>query len=188
MDANYAALSVGLGIESGAYLEYLPEPLILHEDARCLQTTEVTLHEGGTLLFSDVVVPGRLARGERFAYDRYRSRLRVNDSDGTPVLQDSLDLVPDERSPESPGVLSENAVVGSFYALGIEDCEGLSDRIHERLTDATAHAGVTLAPDNRGVVVRVLGDRRAPVTNAIHEAWAATRKVCLGTSLPEARL
>lgn len=144
MDANYAALSIELEIEAGAYFEYLPKPVILHEGARCLQTTEVTLHEGGTLLFSDVVVPGRLARGERFAYDRYRSRLRVNNSTGRPALQDSLDLAPDERSPAAPGVLGEYAVVGSFYALGIEDCEGLSDRIHDRLADAPAHAGVTL--------------------------------------------
>lgn len=194
MDANYAALSVDLEIESGAYLEYLPEPMILHEDTRCLQTTEVTLHDGGTFLFSDIVVPGRLARGERFAYDRYRSRFRVTDSTGRPVLQDCLDLAPNERSPETPGVFGAYAVVGSFYALEIEDCKELSDRIHHRLTDATgpagnptAHAGVTHAPDDRGVIVRVLGDRRAPVTGVIREAWAATRTACLGTALPEVR-
>lgn len=186
MERNYAGLSVDLEVEDGAYLEYLPEPLILHEGARCLQTAEVTLHEGGTLLFSDLVVPGRLARGERFAYDRYRSRLRVDSPDGTPLLYDSLDLAPDERSPESPGVLGEFAVVGSFYALGIEDAESVTDAIHDRCS-GEAHAGVTTAPDDRGVVVRALGDRRVPVAGALREAWAAVREAHLGSTIPEAR-
>lgn len=186
MERNYAALSVDLDVERGAYLEYLPEPLILHEGSRCLQTTEVTLHEGGMLLFSDVVVPGRLARGERFAYDRYRSRLRVDSPDGTPLLCDTLDLASGERSSESPGVLGEFAVVGSFYALGIEEPESITDRIHDRFSGG-AHAGVTTAPDDRGVVVRALGERRAPVTDALRGAWAAVREASLGSAVPEVR-
>lgn len=186
MDRNYAGISVDLEVEEGAYLEYLPEPLILHEGARCLQTADVTLHEGGALLFSDVVVPGRLARGERFAYDRYRSRLRVDAPDGTPLLRDDIDLAPEERSPESPGVLSEFAVVGSLYALGIDESESLTDTIHEGF-DGGAHAGVTCAPDDRGVIVRALADRRAPVTGALREAWAAVREAHLGSRIPEAR-
>lgn len=186
MERNYAGLSVDLDVGEGAYLEYLPEPLILHEGSRCLQTAEATLHEGGTLLFSDVVVPGRLARGERFAYDRYRSRLRIDSPDGTPLLCDSLDLAPAERSPESPGVLGEFAVVGTLYALGIEGPGAIADRIHDRLA-GEVHAGVTTAPDDRGVIVRVLGERRAPVTDSLRGARAAVREACLGSAVPEVR-
>ncbi|KYH23926.1 urease accessory protein UreD [Halalkalicoccus paucihalophilus] len=189
MERNYAQLGVELDIGEGAYLEYLPEPVILHEGTRCLQTADVTLHEGGTVLFSDVVVSGRLARGERFAYDRYRSQLRVDASNGTPLLQDSLDLAPDERSPQSPGVLGEFAVIGSLYALGIENTEVITDRIHDRIDDdqSAVHAGVTRSPDDRGVIVRALGDQRAPVTDALREAWAAVRTARLGSEIPEAR-
>lgn len=186
MNRNYAGISVDLEIEPDAYLEYLPEPLILHEGTRCLQTTDVTLHEGGTLLFSDIVVPGRLARGERFAYDRYRSRLHIDAPNGTPLLRDDIDLAPDDRSPESPGVLGEFAVVGTFYALGIDEPEPLTDAIHEGF-DGEVHAGVTLAPDDRGVIVRALADRRAPVTDALRGAWAAVREAHLGSEIPEAR-
>ncbi|WP_122088058.1 urease accessory protein UreD [Halalkalicoccus subterraneus] len=186
MERNYADLSVDLEIEEEAYLEYLPEPLILHEGTRCLQTADVTLHEGGTLLFSDVVVPGRLARGERFAYDRYRSQLCVDAPDGTPLLQDSIDLAPDERSPQSPGVLGEFAVVGTLYALGVEEPESLTDAIHDGF-DGEAHAGVTCAPDDRGVIVRAVGDQRAPVTEALRGAWASVRGACLGSPVPEVR-
>ncbi|ADJ14037.1 urease accessory protein UreD [Halalkalicoccus jeotgali] len=186
MTRNYARLAVDLEVEEGAYLEYLPEPVILHEGTRCLQTADVTLHEGGTLLFSDVVVPGRLARGECFAYDRYRSRLCVDAPDGTPLVYDALDLAPDERSPQSPGVLGEFAVVGTLYALGVEDPDAITDRIHDRL-DSEAHAGVSLAPGDRGVIVRALGERRAPVTDALREAWAAIRESHLGARIPEGR-
>lgn len=186
MQRNYADISVDLEVEEGAYLEYLPEPLILHEGTRCLQTADVTLHEGGTLLFTDVVVPGRLARGERFAYDRYRSRFRVDAPDGTPLLRDDIDLAPDDRSPESPGVLGEYAVVGSLYALGVDGAELLTDAIHDGF-DGGAHAGVTLAPDDRGVIVRALADRRAPVTDALRGAWAAVREAHLESEIPEAR-
>ncbi|MFC6905985.1 urease accessory protein UreD [Halalkalicoccus tibetensis] len=186
MDRNYAGISVDLEVGEGAYLEHLPEPLILHEGTRCLQTADVTLHEGGTLLFTDVVVPGRLARGERFAYDRYRSRFHAEAPNGTPLLRDDIDLAPDDRSPESPGVLGEYAVVGSLYALGIDGPESLTDAIHDRLA-GEAHVGVTLAPDDRGVIVRALADRRAPVTDALRGAWAAVREANLGSEIPEAR-
>ncbi|MEM4780954.1 MAG: urease accessory protein UreD [Halalkalicoccus sp.] len=185
MERNYAALSVDLEVERGAYLEYLPEPLLLHGGARCLQTVDVTLYEGGTLLFSDVVVPGRLARGERFDYDRYRSRFRVDAPDGTPLVRDSLDLAPEERSPESPGILGEFAVVGSLYAVGI-DAVDVADAIHDRL-DGEAHAGVTTLPDDRGVLVRALADRRATVTETLRGAWAVVRQANLGSSIPEVR-
>lgn len=186
MERNYAAISVDLAVEEGAYLEYLPKPLILHEGARCLQTTDVTLHEGGTLLLSDVVVPGRLARGERFAYDRYHSRLRVDAPNGTSLLYDTLDLAPGERSPESPGTLGEYAVVGTLYALGITDPGTVADSIHDRF-NGEAHAGVTRAPDDQGVIVRALADRRAPVTDALRGAWATVREAELGSAIPEAR-
>ena len=57
-----------------ALLEYLPDSVIPFRDARCEQRTDVYLEPGATLLWWEILAPGRVASGESFAY----ASLRVN--------------------------------------------------------------------------------------------------------------
>lgn len=59
-------------VESGGFLEWIPEAFIPHEGARYVQKTEVKLEPGAGLLFIDWISPGRVARGEIFQYENLR--------------------------------------------------------------------------------------------------------------------
>jgi urease accessory protein len=83
MTCNYAAADTTLSIGTGGHLDYVPEPTILHADSRYSQELTVDLDPGATAVVSDVVVPGRLARGERFDFERYLSRVRANGLTGS---------------------------------------------------------------------------------------------------------
>ncbi len=104
MNRNYAAERTRLSVGPGAHLDYVPQPTILHADARFRRETTLAVAPGGSAVLSSVVVPGRLARGERFAFDRYlartRGRRRPASADGVTGAAESTDGAdsPDESS------------------------------------------------------------------------------------------
>ncbi|RKH59909.1 urease accessory protein UreD [Corallococcus aberystwythensis] len=64
-------------VERDALLAWVPDPTVCFTGARYSQTLDVTLAPGASLVLADVVTAGRSARGERWAFLHYASRLRV---------------------------------------------------------------------------------------------------------------
>src|SRR5215471_20619658 len=53
MDANYAAQTQIIALADDAYLEFLPEPIIPHRQARFVSDTQISVAPSATLLFSE---------------------------------------------------------------------------------------------------------------------------------------
>jgi len=187
MECNYAAADVSLSVGPGGHLDYVPEPTILHPHARYCQDVTLDLEPGASAIVGDMVVPGRLARGERFDFERFVSRFDVHGPDGL-LAADATHLDPADGDPTAPGVLGEFAVYGTLYVLApSEDCESLVDAIHERIAGGPAKAGATTLPNSAGVVVRALGSESEPVTETLHAARDESRQAVLGVPAPEVR-
>ncbi|ELZ61165.1 MULTISPECIES: urease accessory protein UreD [unclassified Haloferax] len=189
MTRNYAAADVSLSVAGGAHLDYVPEPTILHEGSRYLQQFRVTLDAGATAVVGDIVVPGRLARGERFAFERYLSQIRVHGSDGL-LFADATHLTPGEEDPTTPGVLGEFTVYGTLFVIAPDrDAAALSDELHAVVADETleARSGATELPNGAGVTVRSLGERAETVKAALQAAWDRARRELVGAPAPEGR-
>jgi len=210
MNGSYAHLDATLTAESGAYLEYLPGPTILNEDARCLQTTAVSAAADSTVVVGDVFVPDGLSDHEPFGFDHYHSRFEARVG-GDLVCADAVDLRPGERDPRDPATVGEHGVVGTLYVVAPAepDVGALADRIHDRIADGvgddsgeddatgenpaageptgddpTVVAGASVLRDDAGVAVRVLGDRSTDVVAAVEAAWDETREALLGVGAP----
>ena len=187
MTCNYAAADTTLSVGAGGHLDYVPEPTILHADARYLQELTVDLAPGATAVVSDVVVPGRLARGERFAFERYLSRVRGSGPDGL-LFEDATHLTPADGEPTAPGVLGEFTVYGTTFVLAPDHDESeLSDTLHAAVTDGEARAGATALPNGAGVAVRALGDRAETVQATLHAAWDHARQELVDAPAPSGR-
>jgi urease accessory protein len=76
-------------VHAGGRLLVLPDPVVCFEGATYDQTQEIELHATASLVLMDWMTAGRHASGERWAFDRYASRLNVR-RDGELVLGDSL--------------------------------------------------------------------------------------------------
>ncbi|ELZ42302.1 urease accessory protein UreD [Halorubrum saccharovorum DSM 1137] len=185
MKANYAHLDATLVAESGAYLEYVPGPTIVNEDARCLQTTTVEMAPDASVVVGDIFVPDGLTDHEPFGFEHYHSRLEASVDDDL-VCADAVDLRPAERDPRDPATVGDYAVVGTLYAFAptAADVDALADALHDRLADHEVAAGASLLKDDAGVTVRVLGDRSTDVTAAVEAAWDETREALLGVGAP----
>lgn len=191
MDCNYGASDVSLTVGAGGHLDYVPDPTILHPDARFCQDVTVDLAPGATAVVGDVMVPGRLARGEHFDFERFVSRIDVRDGDGGLLATDATHLAPADGDPTAPGVLGECAVYGTLFVLAPDESDevlaDLADAVHERLGDAAAETGATTLPNGAGVAVRALGMESEPVTSALHDAWDEGRRTLLSVPAPEVR-
>jgi urease accessory protein len=185
MDHNYGRMQVDLSVADGGYLEYLPDPTILHQGSRYAATCTLDVAAGATALVGDVVVPGRLAHEEAFTYDRYYSQFEARTPDGL-AASDTVHLSDDD--PRRPGVFGEYTVLGSLYAVSPAlDAAAVSDRIHERVVREELRAGATTLPNDSGILVRLLGHRPPDVTDALSDAWSEMREILFGVETPKPR-
>jgi urease accessory protein len=187
MDHNYAGAETTLSVGRNGHLDYVPEPTILHADSRYVQDLEVSLAPGSTAVVSDIVVPGRLARGESFAFERYLSRVRAT-GPGELLFEDTTHLVPDESDPHAPGILGEYTVYGTTFVLAPDrDAAGLSDRLHEAVAEGEARAGASALPNGAGVGIRALGDRAETVQTTLQAGWDCARRELIDAPAPSGR-
>jgi urease accessory protein len=59
MDANFAAQVQHIHVGADAYLEFMPEAVIPHRGCRFLTETNITIDPSATLLYSEILMPGR---------------------------------------------------------------------------------------------------------------------------------
>jgi urease accessory protein len=70
MPDGSAACVQRFAVETGGWLEMLPEPLVPHRGSRYRQTTQVEVAAGGGLFFVDLLMPGRVAhQNEAWVWD-----------------------------------------------------------------------------------------------------------------------
>ncbi|WP_375742482.1 urease accessory protein UreD [Corallococcus interemptor] len=125
-----------------ALLAWVPDPTVCFTGARYAQSLDVTLSPGASLVLADVVTAGRSARGERWAFLHYASRLRVA-REGRALVDERWVLDP------AHGALPER--LGRFDALASVLLVGpaLKDA---RESLATRVAGLPVQPRAREVV------------------------------------
>ncbi|HVU16731.1 MAG TPA: urease accessory protein UreD [Candidatus Didemnitutus sp.] len=58
-----------LTVAKGGWLEILPEPLVPHRECSYRQSVRIDVAGGGALFFADLLLPGRIAHGERWAWN-----------------------------------------------------------------------------------------------------------------------
>lgn len=90
MRTGEAVASQKFSVETGGWLEFLPEPLVPHDRSSFRQVTEIEVAEGGEIAFADLLMPGRIARGETWAWSRLRLELSVRVG-GELILRERLD-------------------------------------------------------------------------------------------------
>jgi urease accessory protein len=150
-----AAMDVRLVVGEGARLAYLPRPTIVQAGALYRQRIEVELAAGARALIGEVMVPGRLARGERFEFVELDLGVEVRGGGGEVLVAERQRVVPGEADPTALGALpGGEIVVASLWVLAPgRDWGEVADALAER---ARGTVGVTMLPNRAGVLVRGL--------------------------------
>jgi urease accessory protein len=174
-----------LHVASGAVLEYFPLPLILFAGARYAQDTSIRVEPGGVCLVAEVLAPGRLARGERFAYHLVRTRVEAWLGERLALCEQMI-LEPPRRSPEGLGGLDGRPYLATLYVLASHAFEAWVPAWNRRL--AAQYGGCVGMSELAygGLVARVLGDTAQETVRRLELVDGLVREEGLG--LPPLRV
>ena len=188
-ERNFASQLVNLRVGPGGFLEYLPDAVVPFRGSRFFQRTRVTVDPDSTAILGEMLLPGRVARGERHVYDLYWAETEALDPDGRLLFADVLRTAPSKRSPSSIGILGGYDVVATLYVLThLRTPSSLVDLLRRALSrDLDVLAGVSDLPRNSGVVARILGPTSKVVRAALTNAWDTARLALLSAPAPDLR-
>ncbi len=80
-------------VGNGGLLVVLPDPVVCYAGARLEQSIAIELGEGASVVLVDATTAGRIAHGERWAFERYRSVLSVARGERE-LVRDAIELDP----------------------------------------------------------------------------------------------
>lgn len=168
-------------VSSGGWLEYFPEPLCPHRDTDYVQRTAIHVEDGAELFWCDSLAPGRVGRGETWAWRRLQIALTV-DQGRAPLLRECLDASGSELAAMAafhgqPEAWFATALVLSPRLAPDDACWEALRALHRD----GVWCGVTRLP-RAGWIVRVI----APRGQALRDTLAEVRRL-LAEKLPALR-
>jgi urease accessory protein len=182
MNKNFATQILNISLDSNCYFEYIPDQIIPYKDSRFYQSVTINLHETATMIYSETIVPGRMARGEYFDYDVCYLKTVAKSHNGTLKLVDTALLEPKRNKLKRFGILEEFNMLSNLYILT------QSKYIHvlsERISGDLIHyekviGGSSILPNNSGIVVRILGNTIDSIKEVIHNILKICRHEIIG--------
>ncbi len=188
-----ATVNYSLDIGEQATLEFLPEPLILFADAALTQTTEITVQASAGLSLGEIVLPGRLARGEVYQFRQYLSRIRVRSTAGKLLFVENMNLMGKGNRFAQSRLFASGPVLGSLVLILPEaiatpkNLTTLAAEI-ESLAEDSPLASVDLAssplPGGRGLFVRAMSATTRDLQSCFKGALNCVRKLQNQAPLP----
>lgn len=160
-------------VRQGAFLEYLPRPMILFPQADVTTSLEIVLHRDATAMWCD----GYLAhdpQGHDGRFTRLRAETTLRDGEGTLLALDRFDI--DGAVLEEEGVLAGFAVHASLGIAG-PDVDGELAALWREALDAMegVHGGVSSLPGEVGLFCRLLARDGVALREAMLAMWRIAR-------------
>lgn len=189
MESNFATQLVNITAGAGAFVEYLPDPVIPFRDARFYQRIQVTTDPTASVILGETLLPGRSAYGESHAYTLYYTDLAVSAPTGALLFADRIAFQPDVAMPRSPGRLGSYEMLATLYVVTRQiPPRDLAEAVRDALAAQPGTLyGVSELPNESGVVARLLGNSSSEVKSALHLAWTTARLLLIGVSAPNLR-
>lgn len=189
MERNYATQIVNVNVGEDCYLEYIPDQIIPFKNSRFYQTLNAKVHDNGTLVYSEMLTPGRVASDESFEYDIIYMATQAQNQEDKPRFNDVFILEPKKSSLQDLGLLGGKAVVGSVYIVTKPNyTKQLATEIGNNLQKfPTVTAGNTILPHDCGIMVRILGNLADEIRPLINDIVGTVRKSILGASFSGSR-
>jgi urease accessory protein len=173
-------------IQAGGLLEYLPDQLIPFAGSRYQQSTYIELAEDAGLFWWETIAPGRLARGESFAYDLLQLAMEVTVS-GRPIACERFRLEPQHADLSSPVRLGCYLYHSSFFicrtglpsARWIELEQELTE-LALRLTQPGKIVWGVSALVTHGLLVRAASRRGYDIAPGLQAFWQTAKRALYG--------
>ena len=179
MESNFATHLVTLNLKNNSYLEFIPEQLIPYKNSRFYQKTLLDIDDSSTVVYSETIVPGRIAMGEMFDFDVCYLKTEGVINEKTKFRDSSL-LLPKEEKIQSFVMFNEKTILTSVYLLTKKSTEKINLMINDmfsKMDDITG--GSSKLPNDSGLAIRILGNSSEDQKTTIYEILKIIRKEIL---------
>ena len=186
MEKNYASQIINIEVKEGGYFEYIPDQIIPFRNSRFYQEVILYIHDSATIIYSEVIVPGRVASGEAFQYDICYVKTIGKNHLGRTRFIDTVNLEP-RKNLRVNGILGNFLVLGTIYVVTKEayvtdlqyEIAAKMRILHSR---AMVSCGSSILPGRQGIIIRILGNSAEDVKKMIFKVIIIVRKQIVGAS------
>lgn len=173
-------------VGAGGLLEYFPDQLIPFAGSRYQQSTRIELAQDAGLFWWETIAPGRLARGECFAYDLLHSDLSIFAA-GLPVACERFKFEPERTSMVSAARLGAFRYHASFFIcrVGLPAAQWLQleQDLRELALQQTRPGEIVWGVSAlvaHGLLVRALSKRGYDIAPGLLAFWKAAKRALYG--------
>jgi len=163
-DGATAHLQSSYHVDDGAHLDCHWDPLIPFADARIDQRVDINIAGGGYLYWSDALMSGRNARGERWKFASLAHEIAVSRDGALEYLERYR--IPCNAAVSRPWVAGDASYLGTTLVSGRPIEPGTAERLHLELGRLAGVRAAADRLDDSVLLVRLLGVSGA----AFHEA------------------
>lgn len=183
MDSNYATQLLNIDVAKNCYLEFIPDQIIPYKNSRYYQQVSIVAHDSATVMYSEIIGPGRVAMGEMFDYDICYLRTIGKNSQGKTKFIDSSFLNPKKQEFSSLGILERYAVFGSIYIVTKNHSQNIQEKINGFFDNyGQVVGGCSILPNDSGLIVRIIGNYSDDIKTTIYEIIRIVRKEILNST------
>ena len=189
MNSNSATQMVNITLDENCYLEYIPDQIIPYQNSRYYQKVNLNIHDDATLIYSEVLTPGRIAMNESFDYDICYLRTYCKNQNNRFRCLENMKIEPKKYDMKIKGVLGKYNIVGTVYILTKkEKIEKLEEIINEKIEKLELITyGTSILPNESGIIVKILGNNTEDIFEKVYDIVKITRKEILDAGFTKLR-
>ena len=189
MNSNSASQLVNITLDENCYLEYIPDQIIPYQNSRYYQKVNLNIHDDATLIYSEVLTPGRIAMNESFDYDICYLRTYCKNQNNKFRCLENMKIEPKKYNMKIKGVLGKYNIVGTVYVLTKKSkLQKLEKIINEKINKSELITfGTSILPNESGIIVKILGNNTEGIFEKIYDVLKITRKEILGAEFTKLR-
>ncbi len=168
-------------------LEFICEPIILFTDAALEQRIDIKIHSTARLCLSEIIVPGRLARGEYYQFRHYYNRLQITSLSGELYVTDAMYLEGKLNPFTESSLFAAKPILASLIIILPEvDLKLLSQQLEdlEKANCPDLVVASSILPHNKGLLMRGLGDSTRVLKKYLEYALNSVRSLSDRSCLP----
>ncbi|GAB4551213.1 MAG: hypothetical protein Tsb0014_45520 [Pleurocapsa sp.] len=187
---SQATVNYNIILRSRASLEFMPEPVILYTDAALAQNISIQIDDKAQLFLTEIILPGRLAKGESYQFRYYFNRLKVSNLAGELLFTDAMQLEGKSNIFQESKLFAPSPIMGSAIAVYPDvDLKLLSKELEAiQVSNCPNIAiGISTLPSDRGLLIRAFANKTRELKQYFYLALKYIRNLTNQPELPRVR-
>lgn len=174
-------------MQANTSLEFVCEPLILYANTALRQDTAIQIDPISNLFWTEIILPGRLARGEFYQFYYYDNSYQLTSPEGKLLLRDRSYLAGKNNQFSNSSLFASYPIIGKAIAIYPQiNCDLLQKVIDQENANNSDNFAVatSILPYDQGVIIRVLSDKTETIKNYFRSVLNSIRLMNSDSVLP----